>query len=258
MSISTSISNLKECGFSFIKPFFSTAVRRDVLDFAKRRVIISDSNSAALVIEKQEIYLPEECNFSSVRNLSKHLNKRVASKTVIYRRVDCDDGLFIDLINPDFQISDLRKEFIESSVYSALLKEELIPDNEIEFHVYYTRSCLNPRSWHIDGQSLKIFTYLTDVDEEHGPYAYQLQSQNYYEQACQYNQSRKFPVGLKEIKSMTVDQYLNTEKVVTPTGNQGITFMSNQSGIHRGMRQEKNKERFVLVAQLPLNPIAPL
>ena len=252
MSRSSSISSLHNRGFSFIESFFSRDFRHKVLDFAKSRVAKSDLNSSALLIDSTEIYLPEECSYSAIRNISRNLNQRMTDRTVIFRRMDSSDGVFIDIINPDFNLPALRTQFLRTPIYREICNDVSISAKDIEFHIYYTRSCIKPRSWHIDSQSVKIFTYLTDVDKRHGPYAYQLHSHQFHR--FEFKRLTK-PTEVKDFKSQVVCRYFDPKQVVIPIGSEGTSFISNQVGIHRGMNQEENKERFVLVVQIPWEPV---
>ena len=177
------VSELQKTGFSQIKDSpFSPHVRDLVLDYAFTKIRFSNENRKSLIFNGNDVYLPEEASYSGVRNLSIKFSVNLPKKTIIYRRHDSDErGLFLDIINPDIELDVIKKEIIDSNLYKELEKPLGICESDIEFHIYYTNSCLKPRSWHIDGPSYKIFTYLTDVNVEHGPYAYQLKSQRFYD-----------------------------------------------------------------------------
>ena len=249
MSTSAIQAKLEKNGFSYIDPpLFSKELRSRALTLAKDYARISNDNSNSMISKEKEIYMSSESSFSSVRNLSKLFKQKISDKTVIYRRHDSiERGLFIDIINPDIHLPSLKEELLQSTAYQEIKNASLIHGHDIEFHIYYTKSCLKPRSWHIDGPSLKIFTYLTDVEKKHGPYAYQLNSQSFYD--YEYNNLGMKPSNLKDLKSNVTQKYLDLGKVISPIGSEGTSFISNQAGIHRGMDQQNGEERVVLVTQ---------
>ena len=243
------IKNLQVSGFSMIdKSPFLEATRQKALNYAIKKVKHSNKTSKSIGISDDELYLPEDCSYSSIRNLTRLYNQPLPQKTVIYRRHDSEErGLFLDIINPDIKIKELKEDLLNSSIFHSLEKTAGVSESDIEFHIYYTKDCLKPRSWHIDGPSLKIFTYLTDVSEKHGPYAYQLNSHRFYDKNyVLYNGSK---LNLKSLKSEVTEKYYNSEDVISVMGKKGTSFISNQAGIHRGLDQKKYMERIVLVTQ---------
>ena len=241
------IKNLQTTGFSMLNEIpFSKNTRDKALAYTITKVSQSNKNHTSIIINRNDIYLPEKASYSSVRNLSKAFDQALPQKTVIYRRHDSQErGLFVDLINPDLAIRELRDELHDSLIFKLLEKSSGISSSDVEFHIYYTKSCIKPRSWHIDGPSLKIFTYLTDVTNDHGPYAYQLKSQRHYDRAF----AQKIAPNLNQLKAKVSSDYFNADYVISPEGKEGTSFISNQAGIHRGLDQKKNLERVVLVTQ---------
>ena len=243
------IESLQVSGFSMVNkaPFAEETIQK-VLTYAIEKVKHSNETSKSITINNNELYLPEESSYSSIRNLSKLFNQAMPKKTVIYRRHDSRErGLFLDIINPDLKIRELKEDLLNSSIFQSLQKTSGVSESDIEFHVYYTKDCLKPRSWHIDGPSLKIFTYLTDVTEDHGPYAYQLNSQRFYDR--NYLSRNGSKMNLKSLKSEVTDKYYSSENIISVQGGKGTCFISNQAGIHRGLDQKKYMERIVLVTQ---------
>ena len=243
----TVIKDLQTTGFSMLNEIpFSKRTREKALAYTNIKVSQSNKNKSSIIINSNDIYLPEQASYSSVRNLSRLFGQKRPKKTVIYRRHDSEErGLFVDLINPDLAIKELRDELHDSSIFKSLEKSSGISKSDVEFHIYYTKSCIKPRSWHIDGPSLKIFTYLTDVTNDHGPYAYQLKSQRHYDRAF----VLKIAPNLNQLKAKVSRNYFNADDVISPEGGEGTSFISNQAGIHRGLDQNKNLERVVLVTQ---------
>lgn len=246
-------TKLETSGFSFIDiPLFSQTLRKKALMLAKDYVYISNDNSNSMLSREKEFYMSSNSSFSSVRNLSRAFKQTTRDKTIIYRRHDSpEQGLFIDIINPDIRLPELKEELLDSSQYNEIKDENMICNHDIEFHIYFTQNCIRPRSWHIDGPSLKIFTYLTEVGFQHGPYAYQLNSHRFYEKECKINGLKTH--NLKDLKSDITKKYLNLDDVISPVGSEGTSFLSNQAGIHRGMNQQYGEERVVLVAQFIKN-----
>ena len=247
MTNSEVIKNLQTDGFSMLEEIpFSEITRKKVLAYAHTKINDSNRHKKDIIFKRKEVFLAEESSYSSVRILSKLFNKTIPEKTVIYRRHDSQErGLFLDIIHPDLQISELRKELYSSTIFGTLKTTCGISESDVEFHIYYTNSCVKPRSWHIDGPSLKIFTYLTYVADIHGPYAYQLKSQRHYDRAY----ANRKALSLSKLKSDVSRDFFNSEDVISPKGKEGTSFISNQAGIHRGLDQKREMERVVLVTQ---------
>jgi hypothetical protein len=95
-----------------------------------------------------------------------------------------------------------------------------------------------PQLFHRDYESmnfLKVFVYLSDVDEFNGPHEYIVGSHKV-------NKLYKRERFADELiyKNFTED------KILTIMGKKGKTFIANTFGIHRGL-QPKNEKRLVLV-----------
>lgn len=245
----TFIPSLQNSGYADIKEsIYSGTTYSIALDWATKIINLSNQEPGAIVSNENEIFYPTEVNYSGVRNTSRALGFPMPDKTVVYRRLDSKEhGLFIDIINPDLQIRCLKEDLCSSETFMSLVKTYQLDTSSIEFHIYYTKDCIKPRTWHIDGPTIKIFTYLTDVDKAHGPYAYQLSSHRFYEKAIA---KGGVNLNLKDLKNHVSTSNFNPLKVVVPKGIKGTTFISNQAGIHRGLSQSIGSERYVLVAQL--------
>ena len=102
---------------------------------------------------------------------------------------------------------------------------------------------------YLDGSSLKLFTYLSDVNLNHGPYAYQLGSHRHY---CTSFTEQSQSYFRADDKARVSNKFYNKSDVLICTGKYGTSFLSDQSGIHRGLPQALGSERYVLVAQFKL------
>lgn len=243
------LSSLQERGFAGInQEIFSNETQEYALAWAQKKIVMTNQYSQSIVSNDKEIFFPAEMNYSGIRIISRSLGMPMPKKTIIYRRMDSPiNGLFVDIINPDAQLKCLQRDLHSSEFFKLLAKVYQYRQSSIEFHIYYTKSCANPRTWHIDGPTLKIFTYLTDVKNEHGPYAYQLNSHRHYDREIA---NTKESQPLKSLKSNVSKKYFEPKNIINTLGPKGTSFISNQSGIHRGLSQSIGLERYVLVVQL--------
>ena len=95
-----------------------------------------------------------------------------------------------------------------------------------------------PQLFHRDYESmnfLKVFVYLSDVDEFNGPHEYIIGSHKIDKL---YKRER--------FSDQLINENFQKDKIFTIKGKRGKTFIANTFGIHRGL-QPKNKKRLVLV-----------
>ena len=158
-------------------------------------------------------------------------------------------GTFVDLLGLGKYEDILSAELKSSELYFHLSNIYNVHLSDLEFHVYSTKSCVKPRGWHLDGPSLKLFTYLTDVTIDDGPYSYQLGSHRHYKKSYI---DTKYILSSQEHKNEVCERFYNQKDTYICEGSFGTSFISDQSGIHRGMPQSKGRTRHVLVVQFSI------
>jgi hypothetical protein len=94
-----------------------------------------------------------------------------------------------------------------------------------------------------DWRFLKLFIYLTDVDETSGPHAY-----------VRTSHKRGFGLQAKAYSMDHVESRYGADKLATVTGPRGTTFMADTQGVHRGSAPI-DRPRLILQAQYSLLPI---
>ena len=95
-----------------------------------------------------------------------------------------------------------------------------------------------PQQCHRDYESMnfvKVFVYLTDVDQENGPHEYIKGS----------HKINKL-YDRKRFSNETIKENFIQDKRLSILGKKGTTFIANTFGIHKGLNPQKNK-RLVLV-----------
>ena len=95
-----------------------------------------------------------------------------------------------------------------------------------------------------DWRFIKLFIYLTDVDESAGPHAFVPGSQN----------SSAFS-KIKRYSDDEVTQHFGDGSIHYITGAKGSSFLENTFGLHKG-RMPTQKPRLVFQVQYSLHPIA--
>ena len=101
-----------------------------------------------------------------------------------------------------------------------------------------SKELAGPQLFHRDYESmnfLKVFVYLSDVDEFNGPHEYIIGSHKIDKL---YKRER--------FSDQIINENFEKYKILTIKGQKGKTFIANTFGIHRGL-QPKNEKRLVLV-----------
>jgi len=161
------------------------------------------------------------------------------------RSGDRDDGM-LDIFNMDLAIPELREvkqdNFIQEVIgYAA--QETYTPET---LNIYVNRSVTNTRDYHADTYSgkYKSFIYLTDVtDVSYGPFSYIKGS---HRPSRIRRRFRSFVNNrFRDVPSTNAVVYddSDAETCVAP---RGTLVIANQAGLHRGIPQEKGKERVMI------------
>lgn len=95
-----------------------------------------------------------------------------------------------------------------------------------------------------DWKFVKLFIYLTEVDEETGPHIYVKNSVN--SDKC---------LKIRRYEDQEVEEAFGKENILCLTGHAGETFMENTYGFHKGTMPTK-KNRLIMQVQYSLKPIA--
>jgi hypothetical protein len=94
-----------------------------------------------------------------------------------------------------------------------------------------------------DWRFLKLFIYLTDVDEDSGPHTY-----------VRTSHLDGFAVRAEDYKLEQLAETYGADKIATITGPRGTTFIADTLGIHRG-GVVRAKPRLILQAQYSILPV---
>lgn len=100
------------------------------------------------------------------------------------------------------------------------------------------------QNWHRDSEEkrmLKVFIYLTDVDEDSGPFIY-VQKSTYMNKYGDVAPQRP-PEGSYPPDSL-IEENVSADDVITATGKAGTVIFCDTSGLHRG-GYAKSKERIM-------------
>ena len=246
------LKNLQSTGFAEInETIYKTSTLNELREWVFEKVEHSEQANDDFMFQHDCIYLPVQANFSSLRINIDNTNLSLSPYScIVNKRIHNDQGigdLFIDLIGLGSFNKTLRMELTESNLFKQLSYIYNIKLSDVEFHVYATKNCTQPRGWHLDGSSLKLFTYLSDVNVNHGPYAYQLGSHRYY--CMSFTEQSQRDEIRADHKARVSNKFYNKRDVLICTGKYGTSFLSDQSGIHRGLPQALGSQRYVLVAQ---------
>lgn len=168
-----------------------------------------------------------------------------SSRTIVCERSGDDDDGMLDIFNIDETVSEIRDikhdEFISNVIHRAG-DGSYEPEN---INTYYNRSVTNTRGYHFDSYNnqYKAFVYLTDVpDESYGPYSY-IKGSNRRSYP-----RRRFEGVLNRLRSKNPTEaiFYDEDDIETFTAPKGTLIISDQTGYHRGIPQEKGKERMLI------------
>jgi len=178
-----------------------------------------------------------------------------ADRAVINHRIKRDDGRsgsdagMIDIFHPE-RLSDEIEELVATSLQEPVIRRLLMTSCLLPLHVkcrnlYINRGVQDTRSFHCDGRSLKYksFLFLTEVDSlADGPYCYVKRS---HRNRSSWKESRRFnlenEIGLYEYSQ------LGGCDALPMFAKAGDMVISSQRGAHRGLPQQPDAERAVLV-----------
>lgn len=95
-----------------------------------------------------------------------------------------------------------------------------------------------------DWKFLKLFIYLTDVDEDSGPHVYVQKSSK---------SNRRLPI--KRYTDLEIENIFGQDNVIQFLAKKGEGFLEDTFGFHKG-QLAKSKKRLLLQIQYSINPIA--
>ena len=124
-------------------------------------------------LSKGVCIVPSRC-----QPMTKNLNKAIPY--INYRSFTGSDSGFVDIFHAEHLLPDICYRLLESSLLKEYFSFFSASKELTNFHIYYTKNQHTPRSWHVDAPHRKLFIYLTDVQEAHGPYSYQRNTFNLY------------------------------------------------------------------------------
>lgn len=168
-----------------------------------------------------------------------------ASRTIVNERSGEDDDGMLDIFNIDEsigEIRDIKRDDFISSIIDRASDGDFEPEN---INVYYNRSVANTRGYHFDSYNsqYKAFVYLTDVpDESYGPYSYIKGS---HKRSYVRRRTEAILNRVRNEKPTAAIHY-DDANIKTFTAPKGTLIISDQTGYHRGIPQEKGKERMLI------------
>ena len=187
------------------------------------------------------------------------IDTKLSSGTIIQVRQSNDgrnayDTGMIDIKNIDYSFPDLNKirhdETILKIVRTASGQASIKSGN---FNSYVNKGIANTRCYHIDSLAIpqfKAFVYLTDVvNETYGPYSF-------VSKTHRFSFTKYINIVNNYVKGQPItDMRIHSKrKAIKFVASKGTLIIANQNGFHRGIPQEKNKERMILVNNFYYDP----
>ena len=164
-------------GIFYVKNFIENEqLINDIYDKVEEYVNKIDKN----VTKKYENYFVESKESMIGSNKLHERNKTtfnfrgiVKDKIFNKNKTYTSDTGFCDIIPAELLFSEIKKiNFNKIFDLCKKIKPDFNKDKDIMYNLYYTNSVVDTRTWHRDGNIIKFFIYLQDVEIEHGPYSY--------------------------------------------------------------------------------------
>lgn len=183
---------------------------------------------------------------NGTRKYSRYAELASCEKPVADIRQGADAGM-IDVFNFDLLAGNSRDALRSPFVHPALLSiiEDYSSSSKAQnLNLYLNKSIIHTRGFHADNYkpTLKGFVYLSNVGSlSDGPYCFVRQS----------NHANVWRTVNKKVAEMTraatEAPFVDLQKITPVLGKRGTFVLSDQSGIHRGIPQERGSERKVIV-----------
>jgi len=186
----------------------------------------------------------EHGKFIEWRNMD--IKEAVSKKEPVLSRRNgkYDDGL-LDLFNIDYIHPKLREFKGDPFLNEIITKAAGTKFSPMRINAYINKRVINPRGYHADtySGSFKTFVYLTDVlDNSYGPYSFIKGS---HEVSSTKIKTSRLVNRLKG-KPSTEAVFYDKSKAQIFTAPKGTLIITNQAGMHRGLPQEKDKDRMLI------------
>ena len=202
-------------------------------------------------------YVPKDVcreNGELIKNFAKSFSTstKLESGTFIAFRTEvgndnADQGM-IDIIGIDKELTELEHQDLLPSLERIVSRATAVEMKCWSINAYVNQGVVNTRDYHVDDftTNYKAFVYLTNVrDEADGPYSYIPGSNSFY--IPKYlNLYRNLLLSHKH-RIPDMPKFFPRRNAIHCLGDIGTVVISDQAGIHRGLPQERNRERIVLV-----------
>ena len=216
------------------------AAIKEAVEKVLNLITSSEQYSNVLHFQKGVCIVPSRC-----QPMTKNLNKTIPY--INYRSFTGSDSGFVDIFHAEHLLPDICYRLLESSLLKEYFSFFSASKELTNFHIYYTKNQHTPRSWHVDAPHRKLFIYLTDVQEAHGPYSYQRNTFNLYNN---HMSLRGKGIRIVDHKKTFVENFSRPKDADIYTGPSGTCFLTDQRGIHCGQPQEQGHIRLVRVVQV--------
>ena len=202
------------------------------------KTVLAETEQFIETKKPYQVEADEKTNFNLLRKQNKTvINKRIASR-------DGDEGM-VDVWNYDKILSNECKEIIYdyANKISEMISKSFSCEYEIKtYNLYLNKGVQETRGLHADSHffpsRIKSFLFLTDVkDKSYGPFSYIKETHT--------GTGLKYHGKYDIFEPLTEDE--KNKYTIFDNVSVGDTVIACVSGAHRGIPQEKNKERRVLV-----------
>ena len=233
--------SIKDNGYFFQENFLSKDAAKNI--FLKAKSIL-DSIDLSKTQEHKHFIVANHLKSKEVKGTLHEKNKPV----IVTRGLNKFDIGFVEIFNADRLIKEIPTDLINECI-RGVVSNFGISNPSIKYSIYWSDNVEQVRGYHRDiplsGSKFlqKLFIYLTDVpDISYGPHSY----------------IPKTHIGshCARFANQLVGNYSDPSEYdcsIDPKiflGPPGTMVQTTQSGLHRGLPQQKGKERMVLACKI--------
>lgn len=207
------------------------------LDLLQQKLVSELVKNGVTLTHLEELFPGQDVLLSLIKELKLRENDENVGKSKPFQKYSLGQGSMIDLESAFIQLS-LQPRALEIAsaymgLYAKLIYFELATSNLL---MNAGDAAMGSQRWHRDpgmNRIVKMFTYLTDVDEETGPFTYVLQSHEFGRWGKIFPQKQFGRHGFYPPDG-AVEKKVPKSDIKVCVGKAGSVIFCDTTGLHRG------------------------
>ena len=222
------LKNLENCGYHVFKQRLNSEIVTELINFAKSKECIVYSDNGKKILKK---YAENDVKISSKYTIKE---QDLIENTTIQKLVN----------NEIFYI--IAQKYFKTRPCLSAVNMWWSPVRKKKINIEIEKNNKSAQMYHFDLDRikwLKLFIYLTDIDEESGPH-------EYVETSHKVNSKPKelLDYGYKRIPDNLINKYYKKNLIKKVYGKKGTMFIADTSCYHRG-KPPTNNDRLLMVIE---------